>query len=103
MTLSSILGSFFAGVLLVNGVPHFVQGICGHRHMTPFKADSSAVVNVLWGFVNFLAGEWLLRLSKGPIWEPSEVAAFWAGGLFIAVFLAAFWSNPDARLPWHKD
>jgi len=57
MTLHGVLGSFLAGVLLVNGVPHFIQGICGHRHMTPFKRDSSAVLNVLWGFANFIVGE----------------------------------------------
>lgn len=103
MALHGVLGCFLAGVLLVNGVPHFIQGICGHRHMTPFKRDSSAVLNVLWGFANFIVGEAILRTSKGPAWERSEVAAFWIGGFLIAVFLAAFWSNSEARLPWHKD
>jgi hypothetical protein len=103
MVLHGVFGCFLAGVLLVNGVPHFIRGICGRRHMTPFKRDSSAVLNVLWGFVNFIVGEATLRISKGPAWECSEVAAFWIGGFVIAVFLAAFWSNPEARLPWHKD
>lgn len=102
MALHGVFGCFLAGVLLVNGVPHFIQGICGHRHMTPFKRDSSAVLNVLWGFANFIVGEAILRISKGPVWERSEVVAFWIGGFLIAVFLAAFWSNPEARLPWHK-
>ena len=102
MSFMGPMGCFFAGMFLVNGIPHFIQGICGHRHMTPFKADSSAVLNVLWGFVNFIAGELLLKASKGSVWESPEIIAFWAGGFVIAIFLAAFWSNPKARLPWHR-
>jgi len=103
MTILSIVGCFLAGVLLVNGIPHFVQGVCGHRHMTPFKRDSSAVLNVLWGFINFMAGEVILKISKGNVWDYPEIVAFWIGGFVIAIFLAAFWSDPNAKLPWHKD
>jgi hypothetical protein len=64
---------FFSGLFLANGVPHFVQGICGHRFQTPFATppgvgESSPVVNVLWGFANLLTGILLLKfyLPNGP-------------------------------------
>ena len=46
---------FFAGAFLANGVPHFVQGICGNKFQTPFASPrgvgkSSAIVNVIWGW-----------------------------------------------------
>ncbi|HPF33293.1 MAG TPA: hypothetical protein PLM22_02695 [Candidatus Sabulitectum sp.] len=61
---------FIAGMLLVNGVPHFVRGVCGGRFQSPFakppgKGESSPVVNVLWGFMN-LAGAGLLLGDRGP-------------------------------------
>jgi len=56
---------FFAAFFLVNGVPHFVQGISGSPFQSPFAkppgvGESSAVVNVLWGFSNFIIGYMLL-------------------------------------------
>ena len=52
---------FFAGVFLTNGIPHFVHGISGKKFPTPFAkpagvGESSAVVNVLWSMINFIAG-----------------------------------------------
>src|SRR5277367_2598303 len=51
---------FVSGLLFANGVPHFVQGVSGHRFQSPFASppgvgESSPIVNVLWGFAN-LAG-----------------------------------------------
>jgi hypothetical protein len=45
--------SFLAGLFGANGVPHFVKGITGQKHQTPFAKPSSAVVNVAWGWLNF--------------------------------------------------
>ena len=50
------IGYFFAGAFLANSVPHFVQGITGQEFQTPFGESSSAIVNVIWGFVNFAIG-----------------------------------------------
>ena len=52
---------FVSGLLLANGVPHFVQGVSGHRFQSPFASppgvgESSPLVNVLWGFANLAAG-----------------------------------------------
>jgi hypothetical protein len=86
---------FIAGLFLANGVPHFVQGICGHRFQAPFASppgvgESSPVVNVLWGFLNLAIG-FVLLWSFYP--KGVDVRAEWAlvglGILIIALFLAA--------------
>ena len=52
------LAYFFAGIFLANGVPHFVHGISGKKFQSPFAkplgvGESSQLVNVIWGLVNF--------------------------------------------------
>ena len=52
---------FAAGAVLANGVPHFVNGISGSRFQSPFASppgvgESSPLVNVIWGMVNFVIG-----------------------------------------------
>ena len=61
---------FVSGLLLANGVPHFVQGVSGHRFQSPFATprgvgESSALINALWGFANLVAG-FILLWSFGP-------------------------------------
>lgn len=46
---------------MANGVPHFVQGICGNKFPTPLATprgvgESPALVNVIWGWFNFIGG-----------------------------------------------
>jgi hypothetical protein len=85
---------FVSGLFLANGVPHFVQGICGHWFQTPFATprgigESSPLVNVLWGFFNLALG-FALLWSFAP--KGADVALEWAlvglGILLSAVFLA---------------
>ena len=97
-----IAGSFLAGILLFNTIPHLVQGICGKKHMSPLAPDSSAVVNVIWGWINLLLGFLLVRATNWQAWGAGAWAAFLVGGFGVSVYLAIFWSNPEARLPWHK-
>jgi hypothetical protein len=59
------LAHFGAGIFLANGIPHFVNGISGHRFQSPFASppgvgESSPLVNVIWGMVNFVIGYTLL-------------------------------------------
>lgn len=98
-----LIGFFLAGLFLINGIPHFVQGICGKSHMTPFARVSRPVTNVIWGLINFIIGEGILRSLRTGSLELSQIIAFWLGGTFIAICLSIVWSNPEARLPWHKD
>ena len=97
---------FIAGMLLTNGVPHFVSGIAGKSHMTPLAKDSSALVNVAWAFLNFVIGIWLLNYSGGNLNEAvslnSYSLSFLAGAFFMALSDAWLFSNPNARFPWFK-
>jgi hypothetical protein len=83
-----------AGALIVNGVPHFTQGVSGAAFPTPFARPpgvglSAPLVNTLWGFVNLAAGFALLRAiyPKGADTN-FEWALVWLGGLLMAVALA---------------
>jgi hypothetical protein len=86
---------FASGLFLTNGIPHFVQGLCGHRFQSPFASppgvgESSPVVNVLWGFANLVVGAVLLALftPRGPqAWVGWVMLA--AGSLAIAVTTAS--------------
>ncbi len=65
MTWYVYVAHFVAGLFLANAVPHFVNGISGAPFQSPFASppgvgESSPLVNVLWGFVNFVAGYALL-------------------------------------------
>jgi hypothetical protein len=107
-----LLLDLLAGAFAANAIPHLVKGITGEPHMTPFARRSSAPVNVAWAFVNILLALWLLELASrrgifalpaaGELTGP-RLLAFLAGALMTAIGLALFWSDPDARLPWHRD
>ena len=91
---------FVAGLFLANGVPHFVQGISGAWFQSPFASppgvgESSALVNVIWGFANVAAGGALLHACFPP-----ELPAPWGlclaallGGLAIGLHLATHFSK----------
>jgi hypothetical protein len=95
--------AFFSGALLFNSIPHLVQGICGRNHMTPFSRSSGPVINVVWAWINMALGIWLFNSSTVLCCHSPALAAFAAGAFLISLSLAKFWSNPDARLPWHKE
>ena len=107
-----LLWYFLAGFFAWNGIPHFVKGITGQTHMTPFKRVSSPVLNVVWAAVNFIIALYLLGIASGNggltlPWDANlrgvNFWAFLAGAVLVALYLANFWSNPKARLPWQKD
>jgi hypothetical protein len=75
---------FVSGLLLANGVPHFVQGFSGERFQSPFGkppgvGESSPLSNVLWGFLNLAVGGLLLRAYR-PQW-PDTLLGWSAVGL----------------------
>ncbi|HET9098560.1 MAG TPA: hypothetical protein VFN51_02995 [Candidatus Saccharimonadales bacterium] len=91
---------FVSGLLAANGVPHFVQGISGNEHMTPFGKPSSALVNVIWGLVNLFVGGILLHLAHPHAHELRAFVMFSLGALVISVILATFWSqHPQYNSP----
>ncbi len=77
------LAYFFAGALLANAVPHFVHGIAGKRFRTPFASppgvgESSPLVNVIWGLINFIAG-YVLIFGVGNFTIGLNLAALMVG------------------------
>ena len=107
-----LLWYFLAGFAGWNAIPHIVKGITGQTHMTPFKRVSSPVLNVAWGFVNVLVSLFLFGVASGRgglvlPWNAGlaglNLWATLAGALVVGLYLANFWSNPNARLPWQKD
>jgi hypothetical protein len=95
------LAHFFAGVFLANGVPHFVQGISGRSFQSPFayppgKGLSPPIVNVVWGFVNFVIGYSLLA-GIGPfvICLSFDALGVALGGLLISIILAWHFGRLD--------
>ncbi len=91
------LYSFIAGLFGANGVPHFIKGIMGEKFQTPFSKESSAVVNVIWGWLNFLIAG--LLLFFGNI-HPHLLRAFGLtaiGALLMACLLAYMWAKNSSK------
>ena len=80
-----------SGLLLTNGIPHLVQGLCGAPFPSPFArppgiGDSPPLVNVYWGFANLAGGAALLAH-----FTPASLAGWalvGAGALASGSFLA---------------
>lgn len=85
--------SFIAGLFGANGVPHFVQGITGKKHQTPFGKSSSAVVNVAWGWVNFVVAVLFLYFAHTHPHRLRAAGMMAVGALLISLMLAYNWSK----------
>jgi hypothetical protein len=85
---------FFGGAFLANAIPHFVNGVSGSPFQSPFASPpgeglSPALVNVVWGFGNGLAG--YLLLAKVGTFEPRRwrhILIAGAGVLSMSLMLA---------------
>jgi hypothetical protein len=99
------LAHFVAGAFLANGVPHFVQGICGNKFQTPFArprgvGESSALVNVIWGWFNVLVGGALLRIFLPALPPPPSISlTTMAGVLGMAIFLSRHFGRVRNNAP----
>lgn len=88
------LAYFFAGVFLANGIPHFVHGISGKEFSTPFakhpgSGNSSPVLNVIWGAINFMVGYILIfMVGQFEVGLTMSALVVGLGGLITAVGLA---------------
>ena len=49
-----LIWDFIIGLLLGNGVPHFIFGAAGKIFRSPFGKKSKPKVNVFWGLSNFV-------------------------------------------------
>ena len=87
------------GALLVNGIPHFVQGVSGNSFQTPFAnppgvGESSALINVYWGVFNLMAGYGLLCFAGFfKLGINAKTFSLIAGALILATYLAVHFSH----------
>jgi hypothetical protein len=102
----NLLLAFIAGAFVANAVPHVVSGIAGNSHMTPLSRNSSALVNVVWGYLNWVVGFWLFNYSGGNLGNlvsfDSYSLSFWLGSFVLALTAAWMFSNPKMGFPWFK-
>ena len=85
--------SFLAGLFGANGAPHFIKGVTGQKHQTPFGKPSSAVVNVCWGWINFVVAAIFLYFGHVCIYGSRAFVLFAVGALLMSFFNAAVWSK----------
>jgi hypothetical protein len=97
---------FFAGAFLANAIPHIVHGMSGNRFQTPFASppgvgESSAVVNVIWGFANLAIAGVLLHVFFPPELPPPWplCLAGLIGALAIALYLARHFGQVRSAAP----
>lgn len=91
---------FLAGLFTANGVPHFIKGITGEQHRTPFGRPSSAVTNVIWGSLNFVIawGIWhYAGLHRSLDHTVRYEIAFGVGAFLLALMMAHAWSKTSAK------
>jgi hypothetical protein len=85
--------SFIAGLFGANGVPHFVKGGLGKKHQTPFGKPSSAIVNVVWGWVNFVVAMLFLYWAHVHAHRLRAFVLVASGALIISLLNAYVWSK----------
>ena len=85
------LSYLFGGAFLVNAVPHFVSGVTGRAFQSPFAKPSgvglsSATVNVVWGFANFVIAYGLvIGVGRFDLHAPDNAIAFGIGVLVMGM------------------
>ena len=89
-----LVAFFFGGAFLTNAIPHFVSGLMGRKFPSPFakplgKGQSSAMVNLLWGFANLVVAYLLLaRIGAFDLLNWRHMAALGVGALLIGLICA---------------
>ena len=93
-----LLLGLLIGALLVNGIPHFVQGVSGKQFPTPFSGGSGtldgAVRNVAWGGLNFLIAGLLLWACAASVALPLFWIVVAIAGFAMALGSAYMFSQP---------
>jgi hypothetical protein len=97
---------FAGGLVLTNGLPHFLHGMSGDRFQSPFadppgKGLSSPTINVVWGFANLVAGYVLIVVyapMNNGVRDDLDIAAIALGVLTAGLFLSAHFGKVKGNL-----
>ena len=81
--------SLVAGILATNGLPHFIKGLFGEKHQTPFGHSSSPVVNIVWGWVNIVVAGAVFHYAHPRNHELKAAIMFMIGVLLIGIVIAS--------------
>jgi len=84
---------FFAGLFIINSVPHFIHGVSGDSFPSPFanppgKGLSSPMVNTLWGLGNLFVGYILFKVGKVSTENKWSLLIFFAGVVCMSIMLS---------------
>ena len=88
------LAYFASGLLISNGIPHFINGISGRKFQSPFASppgigESSPLINVIWGMVNFVLGYLLLAgVGNFAVGISLDSVLFGLGSFLMALILS---------------
>jgi hypothetical protein len=94
-----ILFLFLSGLLLANGIPHFINGISGKDFHNPFihryvPKIPSPLFSVIWGLFSFSISIFLLGLVKGfKLGYNLHTASFCIGFVFASTGLSIYFRN----------
>ncbi len=89
-----ILAYLGGGAFLMNAAPHLISGAMGRRFPSPFakprgRGQSSALVNMLWGFANLVVAYVLLcKVGGFDLDNLMHAAPFALGILVMGLFHA---------------
>lgn len=90
---------FLAGLFLANGIPHFVNGVSGRRFQSPFasppgRGESSPLINVFWGSLNFIIGYLLLEgIGEYQGGLSADALALGLGFFLMSSFLSVYFGR----------
>lgn len=92
------LAGFFAGAILVNAIPHFINGILGQQFPTPFADPptvglSSPVINTIWALCNIFVGYLFFRASNVHSKNKLGLLVFFTGIVVFSITFSILMTN----------
>jgi hypothetical protein len=106
LDISHFIANFFEGAFICNCIPHLTSGLRGEQFPTPFAkprgvGKGSAVVNFLWGTLNFMIAMLLISYFPVRVGLNVEGALFMAGFILLGMCLARYFERVKAnKIDW---